>query len=284
MKYKLLADAGSTKVEWSLIRPDGSVAASVHTGGINAALSSPDSLTLALERVGELLRPHGAPGEVYYYGAGCATPSICAKMARSLQDIWKDSVIHVDSDMLAAARSLFSHTAGIACILGTGSNSCLYDGTGIISQIPSLGYVLGDEGSGAVLGRRLISDIFKLRLPKEIISRFNEAYNVTISDIIENVYRGTSPSGYLASFVPFLKDNIDCEEIHDIVYDGFLRFIDRNLAHYLSFGTYSVGFIGSVASHFETVLRQATSAREIEISHIYKSPMGGLIKHHTTLS
>ncbi len=284
MKKTLIADAGSTKVEWTLLDFDSSIAARFSSDGINALLSGPDTITEALASVAAALPGHSDIQEVYYYGAGCATQEICDKMGNALSGFWKEADIFVASDLLGAARSLFHGDAGIACILGTGSNSCLYNGNEITMQIPSLGFVLGDEGSGAALGKRLLSDAFKNHLPDNIREKFLEEYNLTLPQILDKIYRQETPNKFLASLVPFLKANIWNPYIYSLVLEELTVFIKRNVAMYPRAHAMPLSFTGSIAHHFSNVLREAAASQGYRVTNISATPMDGLIEHHKNTS
>ncbi len=280
MKNRLIADAGSTKVDWVLIDAKGNVASRTTSDGINALLASPKEIEETLGSVYADLSKAGTPAEIDYYGAGCATPSICAKMQEALRHIWGAEEVSVSSDLLGAARALFGHGKGIACILGTGSNSCLYTGKEIESHVPSLGYILGDEGSGAAIGKRLVSDAFKGILPEEVRDNFLSWSQLTLEDILEKVYRGKAPNKFLASLVPFIKENIWNTYLYSLVLKELTMFFKRNVALYHGAHPYPVGFIGSVATNFENILREAASSQGFSVGKIMASPMDGLINYH----
>lgn len=280
MKNRLIADAGSTKVDWAIIDNKGNVAARATGDGLNALLASPKEIEENLAAVCTDLSKAGEPSEIYYYGAGCATPSICDKMREALRHTWDIENISVSSDLLGAARALFGRGKGIACILGTGSNSCLYTGEEIASHVPSLGYIMGDEGSGAALGKRLVSDAFKSILPEEVRDNFLKWSELTLEDILEKVYRGKSPNKFLASLVPFIKENIWNTYLYSLVLKELTIFFKRNVALYHGAHPYPVGFIGSVATNFENILREAASSQGFSVGKIMASPMDGLINYH----
>lgn len=281
MKTRLIADAGSTKVEWAFIDSDGNIARRFQTDGINALMADSDAISGSFVSVSESLASPCRPEEIYYYGAGCATPEICGKIKDAARQVWSEAEISVSSDLLGAARSLFGGKKGIACILGTGSNSCLYDGKEITSQIPSLGFILGDEGSGAALGKRLINDVFKLQLPEDIREKFLGEYRLSLPEILEKTYSRPYPNRFLASFVPFIKDNLWNPDIYSIVLAELTEFIRKNVAMYHRAHTLELCFTGSVAASFDKVLREAAASQGYRISAITKSPMDGLIKYHT---
>ncbi len=280
MKNKLIADAGSTKVEWALLKADGEVATSFTSDGLNVLLAHPDVVTKALKEVAQRLPSDVKVEEVHYYGAGCATDEICSKTKEAIAEIWNDADINVASDLLGAARALFGKRKGIACILGTGSNSCLYDGSVIVSQIPSLGYVLGDEGSGAALGKRLVSDAFKNQLPESIREKFLGAYGLTLPSILDNIYRNPSPNKFLASLVPFLHDNLWNPYIYSLVLKELTKFVARNVAMYPGAHTLDLSFTGSIAFHFAKILREAAESLGYRVTSIAETPMEGLMEFH----
>ncbi|MDE6768288.1 MAG: ATPase [Muribaculaceae bacterium] len=280
MKNKLIADAGSTKVEWALLKADGEVATSFVSDGLNVLLAHPDVVKKTFLEVSHRLPKDVKVEEVHYYGAGCATDEICSKTKEAIAEIWSDADISVASDLLGAARSLFGKRKGIACILGTGSNSCLYDGSVIVSQIPSLGYVLGDEGSGAALGKRLGSDTFKNQLPESIREKFLETYGLTLPSILDNIYRNPSPNKFLASLVPFLHDNLWNPYIYSLVLKELTKFVARNVAMYPGAHTLDLSFTGAIAFHFAKILREAAESLGYRVTSIAETPMEGLLEFH----
>lgn len=280
-EFKLIADAGSTKVEWGMIPTDGTPAVTFVTEGINALLADGDDIMHTLRRVAESLPADAAVTAIDFYGAGCATPAICGKMEEALRRMWNPESCSVNSDLLGAARALFGTRHGIACILGTGSNSCLYRGGNIASQIPSLGYVLGDEGSGTALGKRLIADAFKMQLPENIREKFLDEYGLTLPEILERVYRRPNPNKFLASFVPFLKSNLWNPYIFSLVLEELTAFFKRNVAMYKDAHSLEVSFVGSIASNFENVLKEAAASQGYRVNKVCQSPMEGLLIYHS---
>lgn len=280
MKNKLIADAGSTKVEWTLLDKNGNIALSYVSDGLNALLAHPDVVTKAFQDVDSRIPEDIKIEEVHYYGAGCATEEICSKMKDSVAEVWSGADINIASDLLGAARSLFGQRKGIACILGTGSNSCLYDGNNIVSQIPSLGYILGDEGSGAALGKRLVSDAFKNQLPETIKEKFLQTYGLTLPVILDNIYRNPAPNKFLASLVPFIYENLWNPYIYSLVLKELTKFVRRNVAMYQGAHTLELSFTGSIAFHFAKILREAAQSLGYKITSVTETPMEGLINFH----
>ncbi len=275
----LIADSGSTKTTWTLMAANGQTS-EFSMDGINPFYQTSDAIknsiaTQLLPQLSHLLWA-GKITDIFFYGAGC-TPEKTKFVISALEGCFKTAKAYVDSDMVGAARGLLGHSQGIACILGTGSNSCLYDGEKIIKNVPALGYILGDEGSGAVLGKRLVADILKNQLPEHIKTKFLQQYNLTQADIIENVYRKPFPNRFLATLSKFAAENIHEQPIYNLVYEHFQQFIIRNLKQYPSL---PVGFIGSIAYYYEDVLRKVMQDNNMQIAQILQSPMSGLIQYH----
>lgn len=219
---------------------------------------------------------------VYYYGAGCLFDDICANVRRAIaHNVPTAKTIEVHSDLLAAARALCGQNEGIACILGTGSNSCYYNGTEIVDNVSPLGYILGDEGSGAVLGKLLVGDVLKNQLPKELCEKFLTEYDLDRQKIIEGVYKKPAANRFLASLSPFLIKNIEEPAIHRLVLNAFKSFFVRNIENYSNYKSMPVSFVGSVAFYYKDVLAEAAKALDITIGTIIKSPMEGLVKYHS---
>ncbi len=275
----LIADSGSTKTEWHLINKQKENEQYL-TKGINPFFQTEKDIVHELEL--SLLPKMGIKKieAIYFYGAGCSFPDKKLIVMNALGSIFTNAIIEVESDLTGAARSLFGKTEGIACIMGTGSNSCHYDGKAITHNVSPLGYILGDEGSGAVLGRTLVSDCLKKQLPNELVQLFFDTYNTSPAEILENVYKKPFPNRYLASFSPFLYNNIQHEEIYNIVYNSFDAFFKRNINQYNNYQNTDIAFIGSVAHYFEDILRKVAQKHDCKISSIVKNPMQGMVEYH----
>lgn len=277
----LIADSGSTKIEWCVL-DEGKVVAQVFTVGMNAMLLTEEEMAETIKR--ELMPHIGglAIDEVYYYGAGCLFDNICNNVRNAIsRNLPSASKIMVDTDLLAAARAVCGNKPGIACILGTGSNSCYYDGEKIVDNVSPLGYILGDEGSGAVLGKLLVGDVLKKQMPQPLIDKFMAQYSLTPQVIIENVYRKPNANRFLASLSPFLAENIEEPSVHRLVLNAFKSFFVRNVENYKNYRELPVNFVGSIAVIYRDVLEEAAKALYITIGDIIKSPMEGLVKYHS---
>lgn len=277
----LIADSGSTKTEWAIINNDGEIS-KISTPGINPVMLSDSQLSDAINEARSAIAPVQTIDRIYFYGAGCI-PETAPKVTRELAATFKSGCVNVETDMLGAARAVCGNAPGIAAILGTGSNSCYYDGTEIKSNTPPLGYILGDEGSGARLGARLINGVLKGYLPEHICRDFVASTQLTKADIIERVYRQPKANTFLASHVPFIAQHIQCPEINDMVTDEFRLFFTRNIIHAYPTGL-SAGFVGSLASVFESQLRDAAADLSVNINRILARPLQSLIEYHLNSS
>lgn len=283
----LLADSGSTKVHWCLVTASGQCS-DVFTDGINPLFQTSDAMRNSicnqlLPQISSLLWA-GSLTHVFFYGAGC-TPEKKVFVQRALEGVFKKTEVSVESDMLGAARGLLQRKAGVACILGTGSGSCFYNGETIEWCVPSLGYILGDEGSAAVLGKRLVGDLLKNQLGDDLKEAFFKEYETSMADIIEKVYRQPFPNRFLAKLSKFCADHIEDKRIHDLVYDHFVQFIRRNIVQYFqpSAGNIqhsAVGFVGSVAYYYRPILEEAMQAEGLPLGTILKDPIEGLKEYH----
>lgn len=277
MNVKLIADAGSSKIEWALVR-DGKVNRLGSTSGINPVHASDSELRETLAEVIPMLEGND-PETVCFYGAGCI-PAQQERVAGIIRKITGTCLVEVESDLLGAARALLGDRRGIACILGTGSNSGLYDGKKIIANVPPMGFILGDEGSGAVLGLRLVGDVYKGVFPPELCKAFAEETALTLDEVIERTYRRPAPNRFLASLVPFLSRHIDHPYVRHLVTLELCRFLDRNVTKYKGYENLPLAFVGSVAANFEPQLRRAAVVIGCNVGAIMASPIDSLAQYH----
>lgn len=283
----LIVDSGSTKTSWCFaFLPDtksADGARTVTTEGLNPAVMSAEEveekIAKALNHCLQSLSISAADVDnVFFYGAGCIAGRTVV-VSESIQSILVDARIYVADDLLGAARALCGHKAGIACILGTGSNSCLYNGENIVAHTPALGYVLGDEGSGAVLGRKFLNAVLKQTLHENIRKRFLQESGLDMAEVINRVYRSPAPNRFLASMSKYIHGYLDEKEVRDIVIDNFEDFIRNNiLAYGDKFRTINV--VGSIAYHYKEQLTEAASRNGFQIGKIIKSPIEGLMEYH----
>ncbi len=276
----LIADSGSTKTDWCVVEGE-NVERRVSTQGINPFHQ--DTTTIRGIVCGELLTQLGDTqlDKVVFYGSGCREEKI--PMMEEILSKAFDGVsdIEVNGDLLGAARAVCGLKEGIACILGTGSNSCLYDGDRIVENISPLGYILGDEGSGAVLGKMFVNEMLKNKALADVRDEFFELSRMDIGDIIERVYRQPQANKFLASIAPFVGKHIGNPLVRDIVVENFRQFFKKNVKRY-GRDDLPVGFVGSIAWHFQGELALAAEAEGIVVGSIVKSPMDGLLAYHSS--
>jgi N-acetylglucosamine kinase-like BadF-type ATPase len=271
---KLIADSGSTKTAWKLISTSGQVD-DIKTAGINPFFRTEEDI---FQELSEKLLPETGHDvqEIYFYGAGIVNAEKGDIIRHALLRMYPQATCEAHSDVLGAARALFGDEAGIACILGTGSNTCLYDGKRIAMGISPLGFILGDEGSGAVMGRKLLGDYFKEVMPLRLREEFAKRYELTRDEALNRVYRTEKPNQFLAQFVPFLSEHRNSVYCQEFVQQNFMEFFERNVVKLPSFSHYKIGFVGSVAFHFSEILSNTASYFGYENITILKDPIDGL--------
>ena len=278
MQYILIADSGSTKTDWCVAQNAQQIARH-ETKGMNPFFQTQAEME---DEIRQNLLPHLAseqPSAIYFYGAGCTpekAPMVKERLERCFPSV---QTIEVNSDLLAAARGLCGHQPGIACILGTGSNSCFYDGEAISFNVPALGFILGDEGSGANLGKRLVGDILKNQFPAELKAAFFEECNTNMAEIIDRVYRQPFPSRFLAGFSPFLSNHREHPAVHQLLVNAFKSFIRRNVMQY-DYEAYPMNCVGSIADVYRNEVAEAAQLLDVTLGQIMKSPMEGLVNYH----
>jgi N-acetylglucosamine kinase-like BadF-type ATPase len=276
----LIADSGSSKTDWVSIDRDQSIN-HYKSKGINPFFQSADDIFLTIEKTFKNVILSETVDYLYFYGSGCIKNLNSHIVVNGLSKFFQKAIIEVEDDMIGTARSIFNGKSGIACILGTGANSCKYDGSQIVERIPTLGYILGDEASGAYFGKKLINHYFKKIMPKELAEKFQAQFSLELSDVLNKVYKQEYPNRYLAKFTHFLSENIQQPYIDKMLLDGFDDFIHSNIAKYEKYKEFRVGFTGSIAHHFSGILRKSGSNNNIEIAEIIEKPIDGLIKYHS---
>ena len=274
----LIADSGSSKTEWKII-DDKIPGESFYSTGINPYFLDSEEIYILLGKEISQLSGTSFTG-IWFYGSGCNSPAKGNIVRGAIERFFDSGNIFIGSDLLAAARSLCLSKPGIACIMGTGSNSCYYDGEKIVSNIPPLGYILGDEGGGAVLGRKLLSSILKKQVPAGISENFFERYKMTTAEILDNVYTKPFPNRFLGQFAHFLSDNINVPELKEIVVSSFEDFIVRNILQYPESGHLPVHFTGSIAFHFREILIEQLRQNNLNPGYITLTPITGLVQYH----
>ena len=273
----LIADSGSTKTDWRIINSKGQIS-QAKCGGINPYYH--DYATILVEIQSILPQIQSKISEVYFYGAGCSTDENIKKVHQAISKVFPEAAVTINHDLLAAAHALCGEEEGIACILGTGTNSCLYDGQQIIDNIASLGYAIGDEGGGSHIGKRLISDYLRRDMPKKISNKIDKRFELSKNEVLKRVYLEEGGSKYLASFSKFVFQNIKEPYMYRLVYESFVEFFERNIMKYENHQNYKVHFMGSVAFYYSDILRQVANDKGIIVRNIIESPIAGLTLYH----
>ena len=273
----LIADSGSTKTDWCVVE-NGEFILRFKTRGMNPFFQTEEEIGKEIEAGLLPSLKDFEPSAIYFYGAGCAFPEK-NNMIRRAVNRYLSVPVEVGSDLLAAARALCGDQPGIDCIMGTGSNSCYYDGREIVKNVSPLGFILGDEGSGAVLGKLLIGDVLKDQLSPALKDQFLTQYELTPALIMDKVYRQPFPNRFLAGFSPFIREHLDEPAIWELVTRSFLAFFTRNVKQYDYFEL-PVHLVGSVAWYYQDIFKEIAFDLGIRLGTIARSPMEGLIAYH----
>ena len=276
---KLIADSGSTKTEWILVNEEGEKEY-FHTDGLNPYFMTLEQLIKAIDEGLAQLLENVSVDEIHFYGAGCGTESSKEQVRKAIAACFSNASINVETDLLAAAKACFIDKPGVACILGTGSNSCLYDGDKIVNQIPSLGFTLGDEGSGGYFGKRILRSYFYKLMPEDLRQALEQRHDMRLDKILEKVYKQPNGNRFVASFSHVLGDFADHDFIKDIVRNGFEDFADKQLAYFGDLTDKEIGFVGSIAAIHRETLEKVLSERGLKLSIIVRKPIERLVENH----
>ena len=276
---KLIADSGATKTEWCLI--SGKKKSFFETQGMSPYfLTADEMIAIITSELSPLLKTSGVD-ELYFYGTGCSNPDNVKLVKSALKKVFPGSLIKVDHDLMGAAKSLCGDENGVACILGTGSNSCYYNGKKIIKNSPGIGYVLGDEGSGAYLGKKVIQYYLYNTFDEDLRARFDAKFVTSTNEILNGVYKQPLPNRYMATFAIFLAENRGHYMVENIIEDGLNDFFFQHIYKYRESWSLPIHFVGSVAYGFKDVLAELCKTHQLELGKVIKNPLEGLIKYHS---
>lgn len=276
----VIADSGSSKTDWLFISAEKEF--TISSPGINPFFQQTEEIFTTLSNTFND-NENKAVNEVYFYGAGCIKGKTDYVVSQALQKLFPRASVFVEDDILGAARALLGKSSGIACILGTGTNSCLYNGTEIVDKVPTLGFILGDEGSGAYLGKLLMNDYFKRAIPDDLKQKMENELHLELADVLSAVYRKEYPSRYLAGFSTFLSKNRNHIYVQNLIKRSFTDFFFKNIERYNNHQNYTVNFAGSIAYHYADLLKEVAFNRKIKIGNIIDKPINGLKKFHSNL-
>lgn len=275
----LVADSGGSKTDWRLLKKDGSIG-QAHTLGFNPYYQPIEHLHTM---VGESLvsQVAGEPvDEIFFYGSGVSSEKNQELIKKTFLEFFPNARIEIGWDLLAAARALCGREPGIACIIGTGSNTCLYDGEKITGNVANLGWILADEGSGTNIGRKFLKDYLRGKLPETLGAQFHERFPFTREEFLEKIYQQEKPSAFLASFMKFIFQHVKEPYCYKLVYDNFADLYEENVMRYPGYKELKTHFTGSVAFYFSDILRQVASDKGITVKNILESPIAGLTLYH----
>jgi glucosamine kinase len=274
----LIADAGSTKSEWCLLGKGRKK--TVVTQGMSPYFLNKEQVQQILQN--ELLPRLKTPQvtDIYYYGTGCLDPRNAKMMKAAISKVFDGASVHVEHDLAGISKASCGNTKGIACILGTGSNSCYFDGKKVVKNSPGIGYILGDEGSGAYLGRKVLQYYLYGTFDEELRYRFDVKYHIDAAGILENIYQKPLANRYMAGFCMFLAENRGHYMIENIIEDGLNDFFFTHLCKFTESWKHPIHFVGSVAHGFRDVVKELCHSYEFDLGKILKTPMEGLIEYH----
>lgn len=278
---KLIADAGATKIQW-MVTDGRQTYGPYETSGFNPYFMAPRVLEDILDKELVPYLKTETIRQVFYYGAGCSTAQKCGVVDEALRDEFPRADCDIQHDLLGAARALLQREPGIACILGTGSNSCLYDGKNVVENVRSLGYLFGDEGSGAYLGKLLLTEFLRERMPENIRNAFDKRYGYSLENILDAVYNKPAPNQFLSSFSRFLGDQAQDPFIQKIIEKNFRDFFTEQVTQYTGYRTIPVGVVGSVGFHFQNTFKKIAAEFGVTVGEFIQAPIEGLVRYHTS--
>ena len=274
----LIADSGGSKIDWRLLTFDGNIV-QANTPGFNPYYQPIEDLT---KNFREVIVPKVTDGinKIFFYGAGVSSEKNQLTIKNAFLEFFPDAQIEIGWDLLAAARALCGREPGIACIMGTGSNSCSYDGERIIGNVANLGWILADEGSGTSIGKKFLVDYLRSIMPEELRKQFHERFPLTREEFLEHVYQKERPSAFLASFTKFIFQHLKEPYCYKLVYSSFSEFYENNVMKYENYKNLKVHFTGSIAFYFSDILRQVANDKGITVKNILEGPIAGLTLYH----
>lgn len=274
----LVADSGGSKIDWRFLHKDGSIG-QAHSPGFNPYYQPLEHLHAIIK---ESLAPQvkESVDKIFYYGTGVSSEKNQQIIREAFAQYWPGAFIEIGWDLLAAARALCGRERGIACILGTGSNSCLYDGEKIIDNVANLGWILADEGSGTYIGKKFIFDYFRNEMPTKLAEQFKARFPFTREEVLEKVYQGEKPGAFLASFSRFIFQHLKDPYCYKLIYDSLSDFYENNVMKYDNYQNTKVHFTGSIAFYYSDILRQVANDKGITVKNILEGPIAGLTLYH----
>lgn len=276
----LIADSGSTKCDWVLMNFQGKKISETSTTGLNPYFHNEDMVEGALMLNSELMSVAGTVQYIYFYGAGSSSPEMCDVIRRGLKRIFKHADIHVEHDLLGSAMATYDGRPCISCIIGTGSNSCYFDGKEVFEEVPSLAYILGDEASGSYFGKILLREYFYKKLPEDLRIAFEKEFHLTKEQMLQKLYREPGPNTWLASFMRFIAAHAGHPTIKLWIVEGIRHFIQIHVKCFSNWREVPVHFVGSIGHIFKNYLEEACSLEEVTLGRVIQKPIDGLAEYH----
>ncbi len=275
-----IIDGGSTKCDWVILENSGKLSLRTTTLGFNPNIINPDFIPQEINRNQDLFFLKNHIEKVFFYGSGCGTSHNCRKVYKEFSEIFPNAEVSVREDMTAAAYAAYNGSPAIVCILGTGSNSCFFDGERIRVDLPSLGFLIGDEGSGSALGKQLLRRFFMKKLPKDLEEDFKQTYNLTIEEAIQKMYHNPRANAYLGEFNQFIANRRKHPYFQNMVFDEMKNFLDYQVLPYPEAREVEVNFIGYIAFIYEDILRSAAAELNLKIGNVVQKPIESLVNYH----
>lgn len=275
-----IVDGGSTKCDWVILENSGKISQKTESIGFNPNIINADLIPQEIEKNSHLFLIKNQLDYIYFYGSGCGTVENALLVETQLQKVFPYAKVTVKEDLTAAAYAAYNGKPAIVCILGTGSNSCYFDGESIRRDLPSLGFLIGDEGSGSALGKHLVRRFFMKKLPQDLHQEFVETYHLTIEDAIKNMYHNPRANAYLAEFNKFVVQRKQHPYFQNMVFDEMKNFFEYQVLPYEEAREAEINFIGSIAYYYEDVLRAAAAELNLTVGHIVQKPIESLVEYH----
>jgi N-acetylglucosamine kinase-like BadF-type ATPase len=275
-----IVDSGSTKSDWVILDEFKKVFLKTETIGFNPNFINKELIVPEIEKNTSLTSVKNSIKKIYFYGSGCGIQKNCDTIVEELGKVFADAQITVREDLLAAAYAAYQGRPAIVCIMGTGSNSCYFDGENLKIKLPSLGFLMGDEGSGSAIGKQLVRRFFMQKLPADLSQEFQEIYSLTIDDALKNMYHTTRPNAYLANFNKFVIDRKNHPYLRAMVMEEMKNFFDYQVLPYEESKEAEINFIGSIAYYYEDILRSAAAELNLNVGQIVQKPIESLVNYH----
>lgn len=275
-----IVDGGSTKCDWVILDDFKKVFLKTETIGFNPNNIAANLIVPEIEKNSSLSSVKNSITKVFFYGSGCGIPANRDIIESELLKFFNKATITVQEDLTAAAYAAYNGKPAIVCILGTGSNSCYFDGSHVKIQLPSLGFLMGDEGSGSAIGKQLVRRFFMQKLPKDLHLEFEEAYHLTIDEALRNMYHNSRPNAYLADFNKFVVERKEHPYFQKMVFDEMMNFFEYQVVPYQEAKESEINFIGSIAYYYENILRSVATEFQLNVGHVVQKPIESLVNYH----